>query len=130
MADYDAYGRTVEVGLILGIAEALRAEFGVTIDAHPGGKGSEAGVVNRAFRVTARRILGTVVPIGEELDDVVTCVLRRSALLRLGEVGVDGVQAAGLLVSEPGLGDAWLACVALAPASGLVDLRDDGIVNG
>ena len=75
-------------------------------------------------------ILGTIVPTGEDVDDVVTCVLRRSALLRLGEVGVDGGRAAGLLDSEPGLGDAWLACVALAPASVLVDLIDDEIVNG
>ena len=130
MVGYEAYEQTVEVGLILGIAEALRAEFGVTIDAHPGGKGSEAGVVNRAFRAAATRILKTIVPIGEDLDDVVSIVLRRSALLRLSEVGVDGGQAAGLLGSEPGLGDAWLACVALAPASVLVDLMDDGTVNG
>ena len=130
MADHEAYGRTVEAGLILEIAQALRDEFGSSIDAHPGGKGSEAGVVNRAFRASVRRILGTIVPIGEDLDDVVTCVLRRSALLRLSEVGVDGGQAAGLLGSEPGLGDAWLACVALAPPSILVDLMDDGIVNG
>ena len=130
MAGYEAYEQTVEVGLILGIAEALRAEFGDSIDAHPGGLGSEAGVVNRAFRAAATRILKTIVPIGEDLDDVVTFVLRRSALLRLSEVGVDGGRAAALLDSEPGLGDAWLACVTLAPASVLEDLIDAGIVTG
>ena len=60
-------------------------------------------------------ILGTIVPIGEDLNDFVTFVLRRSALLHLGEIGVDGGRAAALLDSEPGLGDAWLAFVALAP---------------
>jgi hypothetical protein len=34
---------------VLVIAEALREEFSVSIDAHPGGDGTEAGVVNRAF---------------------------------------------------------------------------------
>jgi len=57
MVDHEAYGRTVEVGLIQGIAEALREEFGDSIDAHPGGTGNEAGVVNRAFRAAAMRIL-------------------------------------------------------------------------
>ena len=90
MAGYEAYERTVEVGLVLGIAEALRDEFGVAIDAHPGGEGNEAGVVNRAFRASARRILGTIVPIGEDLDAVVTCVCGMAALRRLAEVGVDG----------------------------------------
>ncbi len=122
MADNEAYGRTVEVGLILRIAEALRDEFDLSIDAHPGGPGNEAGVVNRAFRASVRRILGTIVPTGEDLDDVVTCVLRRSALLRLAEVGVDGDRSAALLDSEPGLGDVWLACVALMPETGIGEL--------
>ena len=130
MADYEAYGRTVEVGLILGIAEALREEFGVGIDAHPGGTGNEAGVLNRAFRAAAMRILGSIVPRGGDLGGVVTWVLRLAALRRLAEAGVVGQRAESLLGMEPGLGDAWLACVALAPASVLVDLIEDGIVNG
>ena len=35
----------------LGIAEAMREEFGADVDAHPGGPGNEAGQVNRAYRV-------------------------------------------------------------------------------
>jgi len=46
----EAYEGTVEFRLLLGIAGAFREEFGVGIDAHPGGEGNEAGVVNRAFR--------------------------------------------------------------------------------
>lgn len=34
--------------VVLAIAEALREEFGVGIDAHPGGERIEAGSVNRA----------------------------------------------------------------------------------
>lgn len=121
MVDYESYERTVEVGLILGIAEALRAEFGVGIDAHPGGPGNEAGVVNRAFRAAARRILKTIVPPNEDLDEVVTWVLRRAALKRLGEVGVVGERADRVLAQESALGDAWLAYLALMPG----ELGDD-----
>ena len=38
---FDAYGRTVEFSLVLGIAQALREEFGADVDAHPGGPGNE-----------------------------------------------------------------------------------------
>ena len=47
--------------MVLVIAEALRDEFGVAIDAHPGGEGTEAGSVDRAFRVAARVIVAEVV---------------------------------------------------------------------
>ena len=48
----------------------MRAEFGDSIDAHPGGVGTEAGEVNRAFRMAAYAILkgagsrGTIPPCG------------------------------------------------------------------
>ncbi len=125
MAGYEAHEQAVEVGLILGIAEALRAEFGVTIDAHPGGKGSEAGVVNRAFRAAASGILKLIVPAGEDLDGVVTWTLRHAALRRLGEAGIAEEQARSLLNSEPRLGDLWLAHLSLAPISVIEDLLHD-----
>ena len=53
---HDAYGRTVEFGLIVGIAEALREEFGGDIDDHPGGPGNEAGQVNRAYRAAGHDV--------------------------------------------------------------------------
>ena len=45
------------LGLVLAVAEALRDEFGVAIDAHPGGEGIEAGSVNRAFWRSVRTIV-------------------------------------------------------------------------
>lgn len=122
MADHEAYERTVEVGLILGIAEALRGEFGVSIDAHPGGGGNEAGVVNSAFRAAAMRILRSIVPRGEDLDGVVTWALHLAARRRLGEFDVVDQRAEILFEMEVGLGDAWLAYLGLAPASVLDDL--------
>ena len=130
MAGYEAYERTVEVGLILGIAEALRAEFGVGIDAHPGGRGNKAGAVNLSFQVIVRWILQPIVPVDEDLEGVLTWVLRRAAMVRLIEVGVDGDVSAILVGSEPGLGDAWLAYLALSPASVLKDLIEDGVERG
>ena len=103
---------------ILVIAEALRAEFGVSIDAHPGGEGIEAGAVNRAFRVMVRVIVS-------EADDpaiIVTHLLRQAALRRLAEVGVRSEQAEVLVSSEPNLRDRWLAYLALAPRSVIDDL--------
>ena len=43
---------------MLALAEMLRAEFGIGIDAHSGGVGAEAGAVNRAFRTVAAVVLG------------------------------------------------------------------------
>ncbi len=86
---FDGYERSVEFQLIVGIAAALREEFGVGIDAHPGGEDTEAGAVNRAFRAAARHILMTIVTPGEDLPSVLTWALRHAALRRLVEHGVD-----------------------------------------
>ena len=130
MADFDAYGRTVEVWLILGVAEALRHEFGIGIDAHTGGIGNEAGVVNRSFRAVARRILKAIVPKSEDLDAVSTWVLRRAALRHLAVTGVVDQLAQSLIDSEPGLGDAWLAYLTLAPESVIDDFLGQGPDGG
>jgi hypothetical protein len=122
MVGYEAYGRTVEAVMILKIAEALRDEFGVGIDAHPGGIGTEAGVVNRAFRASACSILRTIVSPQEDLAGIVTWVLRQAALGRLVGVGIVGGRDKSLLDQEPGLGDAWVAYLALAPESVIEDL--------
>jgi hypothetical protein len=110
------------LGLVLAIAEALREEFGVSIDSHPGGDGNEAGSVNRAFRAAAKTI---VAKIGEGRDDpaiMQTDVLRAAAMRWLTELGVPPEQAEVLVGSEPTLGDSWLACLALAPATVIDDL--------
>lgn len=107
--------------LILGVAEGLRQEFGVGIDAHPGGQGTEAGVVNRTFRAAARIILQTIVTSADDLPLVLTRTLRQAALRRLAEQGLSEEQAEGLLDSEPGLGNRWLAYLVLAPAEVISD---------
>ena len=114
MADYEKYGLKSEIEIILRIAEALRDEFGVGIDAHPGGVGSEAGVVNRAFRASARCILGMIEPRIEDVEGVLTWVLRQAALRRLTEIGLVAPVAEGLLDMELGLGDSWLVYMAMA----------------
>ncbi len=122
----DAYGQTVEFQMILGIAETLREEFGVGIDAHPGGHGNEAGVVNCAFRLVVGLILGGVVSPGDDPAVVLTWALRQVALRRLAEAGVEDGLAEGLLGSESGSGDRWLAYLALAPDSVINDMLAPG----
>jgi hypothetical protein len=126
---FDACGRAVEFQMVLAVAEALREEFGVYIDAHPGGEGNEAGVVNRGFRVMAGVILGGIVSPGDDPVAVLTWALRQFALRRLAELGVDGGLAERLLGSEPGLGDCWLAYLALAPATIMEELIRDRTVE-
>jgi hypothetical protein len=66
--------------LVLAVAEALREEFGVAIDAHPGGEVMEPGSVNRAFLAAARTI---VAEFAEGCDDQATFrthVLQKVAL--------------------------------------------------
>jgi hypothetical protein len=111
-----------EFSMVQEIAGAMRAEFGVAIDAHPGGVGVEAGAVNRAFRAAVEVILGgTISPI-DDPDSVVTWILRRTALRRLEELGVSGPQAEALLVMEPTLGDRWLTYLALTSSSVIEDI--------
>jgi hypothetical protein len=109
---------------VLMIAEALREDFGVSIDAHPGGDGIEAGVVNRAFRVMATTIITEVVTERDDLAIIVTHLLRKAALRRLAEVGVRSERAEVLVSSEPSLGDRGLAYLALAPISVIDDLTN------
>jgi hypothetical protein len=59
---------------------------------------------------------------GDDLAAMLTSVLRQTALRRLVEFGVVGLQADALLDMEPVLGDAWLAYLALAPESVIDDL--------
>lgn len=120
------YERAIEFRLILGIAGALREEFGVGIDAHPGGTSNEAGVVNRAYRAAARRILQTIVTPADDLPLVLARALRLAARRNLAEMGLSDEQAEGLLESEPGLGDRWSAYLALASSSIVNDMSIAG----
>jgi hypothetical protein len=111
-----------ELRSVLQIAEALREEFGVSIDAHPGGNGIEAGSVNRAFRTAARVVVADVPPEGDAPAFIRTHLLREVALRRLAEPGVGPEPAEVLVGSESRLGDSWLAYLALAPISVIDDL--------
>ncbi len=108
--------------VVLAIAEALREEFGVGIDAHPGGERIEAGSVNRALRAAARTIVAVVTTEGDDPATVLTHVIRLAALRRMTELGVRGEQVEVLVSSEPKLGDRWLACPAFSPVSAIDDL--------
>ena len=120
--------RSADFEVIRSIAETMRSEFGDSIDAHPGGTASEAGAINRAFRTAAWVILKEAGSLEDE-PGVQMWVLRQVALHRLLEVGVIGTRADGLLDLEPGLGDAWLAYMALAPASVIDELMKPGPSN-
>jgi hypothetical protein len=123
-SDRNDIEETDEARTIMAIAKALREEFGLSIDAHPGGLDSEAGVVNRAFRVVVRSLLARI---GDPEDVAIRAdwVLRRLALARLMEHGVEGQRAEQWIDSEPELGDRWLTYVALAPQSVVVDVMHD-----
>jgi hypothetical protein len=109
---------------VLLIAEALREEFGISVDAHPGGDGIEAGSVNRAFRAAARVIVGEVTREEDDPAIIRTHLLREVALRWLAELGVGPEHAEVLVCSEPNLGDSWLAYLALAPISVIDDLTN------
>jgi hypothetical protein len=103
--------------LILALSEALRQEFGVVVDAHPGGEGGEAGVVNRAFLATIRCTLGRPYRSqdGRTLD--LASILRKAAARRLVQAGAPERVAEMVARSESRLGEAWPAYLLIAPAS-------------
>jgi hypothetical protein len=109
--------------LVLAVAEALRNEFGVEIDAHPGGAKTEAGSVNRAFCAVVRTF---VAESGDDPATFVTQLLQQAALRRLTDLGVQLQYAETLIRSESMLGNHWLAYLALAPASVIDELLGDG----
>jgi hypothetical protein len=108
--------------ILKAIAGAMRAEFGAAIDAHPGGIGTESGVINRTLRISARVLLEVGVPKGHHQSNLLRRMLHLVAMERLDKLGVVGLPAEQLLDMEPSLGDAWLAYLALAPQSVIDDL--------
>ena len=126
---FEEYGRTREFHMILEIAESLREEFGTGIDAHPGSTTVEAGQVNRTFRIAANCILKSIVADEGEFRGLLTWVMRRAALRRLEASGVSAKVATTLVDLEPGLGDSWLAYLALAPKTVIEDLLGRGTAS-
>jgi hypothetical protein len=117
---FDAYEQTAGFALIEAIAANLRAELGVPIEEQPGlHDASEAGQVNRAFRVLARAILRTIAAEGEDLPGLVSWALARLARRRLESGGLDTREVDHLLGLEPGGREDWLAFLILTPWSGV-----------
>ena len=111
---FDTCEQTGEFALIEAIAAALREELGVAIEEQPGFRDpSEAGQVNRAFRVMARTILRTIAPPDEDLPALLSRVLGRLARRRLEAGLLDAREVDHLLGLELGGRDDWLAFLIL-----------------
>ena len=111
---FDAYERAAEFVLLAAIAEGLRDELGDEIEEQPALHDPDlAGQVNRAYRVTARCILRTIVPPSDDLAAVLNWVLTRLARRRLAEGGLDERGIALLLAMEGADRDDWLAFLIL-----------------
>ena len=111
---FDACEQTGEFALIEAIAAALRDELGVSIEEQPGFHDpSEAGQVNRAFRVMATTILRTIAPAGEDLPALLSQVLGRLARRRLEAGLLDSHEVDHLLDLELDGRDDWLAFLIL-----------------
>ena len=110
----DTWEQTREFAPIEAIAAALREALGVAIEEQPGFRDpSEAGQVNRAFRVLARSILETIVSQNENLQALLSFVLGRLARRRLEAGLLDPHEVDHLLGLELGGRDDWLTCLIL-----------------
>jgi hypothetical protein len=111
---FDACEQTDAFALIEAIAAALRQELGVAIEEQPGFHDpSEAGQVNRAFRVMAGTILQTIAPADEDLPALLSRVLGRLARRRLEAGLLDAREVDHLLNLELDGRDDWLAFLIL-----------------
>jgi hypothetical protein len=111
---YDTCDETSEFALIEAIAAGLREELDVTIEDQPGFHDpSEAGQVNRAFRVMARTILRTIAPPDEDLPAFLSQILGRLARRRLDAGLLDAREVEHLIGLERDCRDDWLAFLIL-----------------
>ena len=111
---HDACEQTRELALIEAIAAALRKELGVAIEEQPGFlDASEAGQVNRAFRVVASTILRTIAPADKDLPALLSRVLGLMARRRLEAGLLDAREVEHLLGLEFDGRDDWLAFLIL-----------------
>ncbi len=119
--------RPVGLGLVAGLARAIRAEFGPGMDHEYPGRidPAEAGPVNRAYRAAASHALEAVahargVPPIPPVE-AVAAVARR----RLAAEGLGPRQVEALLAREPGPRPDWAAFLSLTTADRLRDLLAD-----
>jgi hypothetical protein len=111
---FDACEQTGEFALIEAIAAALRDELGIAMEQQPGFRDpSEAGQVNRAFRVVARTILRAIALPGEHLPALLSHVLGRLTRRRLEAGLLDAREVDHLVGLELDGRDDWLAFLIL-----------------
>ena len=112
---FDTCEQTGEFALIEAIAAALRDELGIAMEQQPGFRDpSEAGQVNRAFRVVARTILRTIALPGEHLPALLSHVLGRLTRRRLEAGLLDAREVDHLIGLELDGRDDWLAFLILS----------------
>jgi hypothetical protein len=129
---FEAFEPTAGFVLLESIAGALRDEFadGAMIEEQPGFQDpSEAGQVNRAFRVVARTVLQTIVPAEVDQAVLVSGLLTRLVQRRLEQGGIDERSIDVLLKTEHGRDD-WLIYFLLTPWSEIELLLADEKPNG
>jgi hypothetical protein len=111
---HDTCDQTPELALIEATAAALRDELGAAIEDQPGFQDpSEAGQVNRAFRVMARTILRTIATQDEDLPAFVSRVLGQLARRRLEAGLLDAREVEHLIGLEREGRDDWLTFLVL-----------------
>ena len=111
---FEAYEQTFEFALIEEIAARLREELGVAIEEQPGHRDpSGARQVNRAFRLTVRCLLRTLLLPENDLPAQLSWVLGRVARRRLEGGGVDSREVEHLLVLEYNGRDDWIVFLIL-----------------
>ena len=111
---HDTCDQTPEFALIEAIAAALREELGVAIEDQPGFHDpSEAGQVNRAFRVMARTILRPIARPDEDQAAFLSRVLGRLARRRLDAGLLDAREVEHLIGLELDGRDDWLVFLIL-----------------
>ncbi len=111
---FDTCEQTPEFALIEAMSAGLREELGVAIEEQPGfHEPSEAGQVNRAFRIMARTILRSIVRSDIDLPAFLSRVLNRLARRRLEAGLLDAHEVEHLVGLELDGRDDWLAYLIL-----------------
>jgi hypothetical protein len=128
MAEEAEHGE--EFRLILEIADALRTELGTLMEEQPAFRDpDDAGQLNRAFRIMARCILQTVMPLGEAPADRLTSVFLQATRERLEGSGLNDQQIQQLLNLEPPGRDDWLAFLILTGWNEILLLLDPDVTE-
>jgi hypothetical protein len=111
---FDARERTPEFALIESVATAFLVELGAEIAEQPGYRDpTQAGQVNRAFRIMAGIILRAVAMPQEDLVALTNWALGRLARRRLEAELLDLPEIEYLLAYESSNRDDWLAFLIL-----------------